>query len=78
MRPRKVDTTHTEIKAVLLANGWQVKGVHSLPEKCLIIASKDEGEESSKRILIECNPIEGIKNCILCTNSKYYVEPTKD
>ena len=54
MRPRKVDTTHTEIKAVLLANGWLPIDTHALPKLCDLIAVKMINGTIASAMLIEC------------------------
>lgn len=54
MRPKKIDTTHTEIKAVLLANGWLPIDTHALPKLCDIIAIKMLNGTIASAMLIEC------------------------
>jgi hypothetical protein len=59
MRPRKVDTTHVEIKAVLLANGWLPIDIHALPKLCDIVAIKMLNGTIASAMLIECKTGKG-------------------
>ena len=59
MRPKKIDTTHTEIKAVLLANGWLPIDTHALPKLCDIIAIKMLNGPIASAMLIECKTAKG-------------------